>query len=71
MKPVPLKENAYAFEKRTILIAVNNEDFSFHHKRKIPAKVITSKFFGEAGVDPKTTENEIEANDPGWYSSYE
>ncbi len=71
MKPVPLHENANAFEKRPLLIAVKNKDFSFHQIIRIPAKIIFSKLFSKTSNRQKPNLSEIEANDPSWFSNYE
>jgi uncharacterized phosphosugar-binding protein len=70
MKPVPVSANAYAFEKRSLLITVKNEDFSFHQKSRTTAKIIFSNF-AEITDHNNPDEIEVDANDPGWFSSYE
>jgi hypothetical protein len=71
MKPVPKSENAFALEKRSVLIVVQNEDFSFRPKSSSLAKIIFSNLSAEATKKEDPNEIDILGNDPGWYTNYE
>jgi len=71
MKSVPKSENAFALEKRSVLLVVENEDFSFRPKSSALAKIIFSNLSAETSKKQDPNEIDTQGNDPGWYTNYE